>query len=108
MTRVASLVLMTHVDDQRFRTLGLDLEGRDQRVFGVDLDAVGVSFEPKSDGEMHRRLLDEIPGSAPSFLPKIRHSPRPTFPKSAGPGKRTRAAGPRNSTGRNDHGLLAQ
>ena len=53
MTRVASLVLMTHVDDQRFRTLGLDLEGRDQRVFGVDLDAVGVSFEPKSDGEMH-------------------------------------------------------
>src|SRR5712692_5286142 len=86
MPGVAALILMPHVGDQRFGALGLDLEGGDERVFGIDQDAVGVSFQPEPDGEMHRQLLDPLRGteggrSTRPSPPKIRHSPRAKFPK---------------------------
>ena len=89
MTRVTSLILMTHVDNHRLGALGLDLEGRDERIFGVDPDAIGVSFQPEPDGEMHRHLLGTIarPQAAPS-APAVSANfvfPAPNVPKIGGP-----------------------
>jgi len=36
MTGIASLILLADIGDQRFRTLHLNFEGGDQRIFRVD------------------------------------------------------------------------
>ena len=55
MARVAPAVLRTNVHDARVRVLGLDLEGGNERVFGLHHGVVGFSFQLQPDGETHRR-----------------------------------------------------
>src|SRR5216117_3578111 len=88
MPRVASLVLMPHVGDHRLRALGLDPQRRDQRVFGIDRDAIGVSSQPEPDGEMHRHLLDPIPWPKAASSSRSAQNPplaAPNVPKIGGP-----------------------
>lgn len=75
MTSVAASILSTHVHDPRFRALRLDLEGGDERVFGVDHHMLGSALQLQSDCKLQGTLL------ARAILPRQR---RPTKEAHAG------------------------
>src|SRR5680860_1438317 len=62
MTLVATAVEPAHIGDRRVRTLGLDLERRDQSVFRSHHDPVALAFQTDADGELrlHWRLSHEL------------------------------------------------
>jgi len=45
MPRITAAILPTNVGDYCIRMLGLDLEGRDKRVFGIDENAVHFALQ---------------------------------------------------------------
>jgi hypothetical protein len=49
---VPASILPSHVHDQRFRALRLNLEGGDERVFGVDHHMFGFPLQLQSDSEL--------------------------------------------------------
>ena len=55
-TSVPASILPSHVHDQRFRALRLNLEGGDERVFGVDHHMFGFALQLQSDSELQRAL----------------------------------------------------
>jgi hypothetical protein len=57
MTGVASLVLLAHIGDQRLRTLHLNIEGRDQRVFRVNDNVSRFPLNFKANRKLHVRAL---------------------------------------------------
>jgi hypothetical protein len=56
-TRIAPSVLRAYVCDQRLRTLALDLERCDERVFRIYKDVIHLSLQLQPDRELHRHLL---------------------------------------------------
>ena len=51
-TSVAASILSSHVRYQRFRSLCLDFEGGDKRIFGVDDHMFGFALQLQSDSEL--------------------------------------------------------
>ena len=56
-TGVATFILLAHIGDQRLRTLHLNLEGGDQRIFRVDDNVSRFALNFKTDRKLHLRAL---------------------------------------------------
>jgi hypothetical protein len=54
-TRVTPLILSADVHDHGLRTLRLDFEGGDQRIFCVHNGVVGRPLQLEANGELHQR-----------------------------------------------------
>lgn len=79
MASVAAAVLSAHIGDGGVGALGLHFQRGDQRIFGVDRDAVGFAFGHQADGVMGRHLLNLPPRSiviAPALVMPVASSTR--------------------------------
>ena len=57
MTGVASFILLADIGDQRLRTLHLDFEDGDQRVFRVNDNVFRFALKFKADRKLHLVLF---------------------------------------------------
>lgn len=80
-TSISASILLSHVRNQRFRVLRLDLKGCDERVVGIDNHMLGFALQLQSD----RELQWGIPNWLLAY-PRLRKANRDQKPSARGAG----------------------
>jgi hypothetical protein len=78
MPRITSAIFPTNVGDYCIRMLSFDLEGRNERVFGIHENVIRFALQIQTDGVMRQHWL--IPANGlPSIAASGKHHIDPVF-----------------------------